>query len=270
MKESIGLVIFLFGSIIGSFLNVVAARYNTGKGILGRSGCMTCGKILSAIELVPLVSFLAQKGRCRGCKSKISFQYPIVELVTGLLFFLVFLKFYPWAQIISPIVVPFWFIIISVLIVIAVYDLKHQIIPDGLVYLFIVLSVVYFLSSHPLFYITSYPGVLDLLAGPILFGVFALLWFVSNERWIGFGDAKLVLGIGFALGFAQGLSAVAIGFWSGAVVSLVLIALHKLKLFNKRFTLKTEIPFAPFLIFGFIVAFLLSADVFNLRFFLSL
>src|SRR3989344_1792899 len=87
--------VFILGTIIGSFLNVVILRYNTGSSIQGRSGCMSCGKPLVWYELFPVLSFLFLLGRCGGCKSRISAQYPLVELLTGIIFLLTFLQFSP-------------------------------------------------------------------------------------------------------------------------------------------------------------------------------
>src|SRR3989344_4234135 len=91
---------FVFGAIIGSFLNVIILRYNTGLsqknsiGFSGRSHCFSCGKNIKWYDLVPVLSFLFLKGRCRHCKSKISIQYPLVEFITGILFLATFLKFF--------------------------------------------------------------------------------------------------------------------------------------------------------------------------------
>ena len=79
-------IFFIFGLIIGSFLNVVILRFNTERSFGGRSGCMSCRKKLFWYELVPLFSFLGLKGRCKNCKTKISWQYPLVEFITGLIF----------------------------------------------------------------------------------------------------------------------------------------------------------------------------------------
>src|ERR1035437_11136792 len=89
------LLSFVFGTIIGSFLNVVSLRYNTGMGVNGRSKCFTCGKTLTWKELIALFSFAVQKGACKKCKSKISWQYPLVEFLAGVFFVLIFLKFPP-------------------------------------------------------------------------------------------------------------------------------------------------------------------------------
>ncbi len=137
------ILIFIFGTIVGSFLNVLILRYNTGVSAMkGRSFCFTCGKKLGPWELIPILSFLIQKGKCHGCQAKISWQYPVVESLTGLLFVGVFLSYYgllgvffaPWHIIIS-------LCVMSVLVAIAVYDLKHKIIPDGLVITFCILAL---------------------------------------------------------------------------------------------------------------------------------
>src|SRR6185369_2783346 len=88
-------VCFIFGTIVGSFLNVLALRFNTGMGIRGRSKCMSCSKTLTWVELIPIVSFALQRGACRSCRTKISWQYPLVEFLAGALFVLIFLLYPP-------------------------------------------------------------------------------------------------------------------------------------------------------------------------------
>jgi leader peptidase (prepilin peptidase)/N-methyltransferase len=117
--------VFALGTIIGSFLNVVLYRTYSGRSIGGRSSCGSCGKTLQAIDLVPIVSFLFLRGRCRRCGSRISWQYPLVEALTGLLF----LGSYMYARTSYELIGFIAFSIVAVLI--SVYDIKHTIIPDA-------------------------------------------------------------------------------------------------------------------------------------------
>lgn len=254
---------FLFGIIIGSFLNVIIFRLQTGRGIGGRSFCMSCGKTLSALELVPLLSFIFLKGKCKNCKTKISWQYPLVELVTGLVFFLTFLKLSANFPDLDSFALAYYFILFSILIVIAVYDMRHTIIPDTLVFIFSTLSLlglVYFYGAN----IFSTMGILDFLAGPILFIPFFLFWLLSKGKWMGLGDAKLALGVGWMLGLVGGVSAIIVGFWSGALFSVTLMFLNFLGMY-KKIGWKSEVPFAPFIILGVFISFLFSLDIFSLR-----
>jgi len=240
--------VFVFGIIIGSFLNVVISRYNTGIGILGRSFCPACSRKLSWAELFPVISFILQKGKCRGCVSKISFQYPVVEIITGLLFVLT----YNLQSTIYNLL--FYWFVVSISVVIVVYDLKHKIIPNGFVYAFILASFFnLFINSN---LEIGFPGWMELFSGPVLAIPFVLLWFFSRGTWMGLGDGKLVLGIGWILGFIKGVSVLLIAFWIGAIVGIVLLFLKR-----KTITMKSEIPFAPFLIFGFLVVFLFNANI---------
>lgn len=234
------LIFFIFGTIVGSFLNVLILRYNTGLSFVkGRSKCFSCGKILQSYELIPIFSFLFLKGKCSSCKSKISYQYPLVEFLTGILFFLAFLKFG------ATILFPFYLIIISILIAISVYDLKHKIIPDGMVFFFDAAAFVFLmLSPH---------SILDFWAGPMLFAFFALLWLVSSGKWMGFGDAKLALGVGWLLGFSAGIFSIMLAFWIGAIVGLSILGLERLNISKLKLTIKSEIPFAPFIIFALLL-----------------
>ncbi len=264
MSVLIFILIFLLGTIIGSFLNVVIYRFNTGKSVVtGRSICMTCSHKLSWYELIPVFSFLIQSGKCRSCVSSISHQYPIVEFITGLMFTFVsfhFLSILDFSQTLYIFLVILFVFLFSLLIVISVYDIRHKIIPDKLVFVF---GLIAFLSIFinqtgvgPFFVV---PTILNIIAGPLLALPFALLWLVSRGRWMGLGDAKLILGIGWMLGLTGGLAALILSFWIGSVISLIIIFFS-----SKKMNLKTEIPFAPFLIISTLIVFLYNLDIFSL------
>ncbi len=257
----------LLGLIVGSFLNVVILRHNTGKGINGRSGCFSCGKTLRWYELIPVLSYVFQKGKCTGCKSHVSLQYPLVELLTAFLFGIA-------AYIeTDPIVLTLTLIAFSFLVVIVVYDLKHTIIPDRFSFFFGLTALIrlFVIEGNALFH---FPGILDLLAGPLIALPFFLIWLVSRGRWMGFGDSKLGLGIGWFLGFINAVSAVCLAFWIGAAISLVIIGVTKLREHfgkkNHSLSLKSEIPFAPFLALGLLVAYIIHIDFLHLDILLSL
>jgi len=257
------LFFFLLGACIGSFLNVVIYRYNTGMSLNGRSQCFSCGRTLTWYDLVPLASWLVYRGRCRTCKSKISWQYPLVELSTALLFLAIF-RFDG-----LTLALLFDLIIFSTLTVMTVYDIRHKIIPDGLVVIFAVtgllkmLASIFLVSGH--FALPALVAVpwFDLLAGAIFFIPFWLLWLVSQGRWIGLGDGKLAIGIGTFLGLSLGLSAIMIGFWAGAIFGLAGLFFAR-----KKLTMKSELPFAPFLILGVLIVFFTGINFFLMGSFL--
>jgi prepilin signal peptidase PulO-like enzyme (type II secretory pathway) len=269
----ISIFFLILGSIIGSFLNVVILRLNTGRGLNGRSGCLSCAKKLHWHELVPIISFFALKRRCSGCKSKISWQYPLVEISTALIFLGVFLKQLPifyYAPVLSILGLVIYLIIWSILIVIFVYDLKHTIIPNTLVYTFSGLAFVFSLISIPYDLWFKFPYVLDIFSGLIFFIPFFLLWFLSRGRWIGLGDGKLALGIGCLLGFISGLSAIVLSFWIGAIFAVFLMLLSRLNISVRGITIKSEMPFAPFLIIGTLILFFVPLDILGLALFFDI
>lgn len=269
MTFILGLFFFILGLIIGSFLNVVIFRYNTGKSIQGRSGCLSCGKKLEAWELIPLISFVLLRGKCSQCKSRISFQYPLVEFATGFLFLITALRFSGLIFVDFNIFIYLFILfaaIFSILIVIFVYDIKHKIIPDSLVFSFAVLALIYRFTE------TGFSNLdllswLDIFSGVIFFLPFFVLWLISQGRWIGLGDGKLALGIGWMLGFVHGISALVLSFWIGAIVSVMLMLIARLIGPSEHITMKSEIPFAPFMILGAIIIFFYPVDLLNVSLF---
>ena len=256
-------IIFLFGNIIRSFLNVVIYRFNSGKSLGGRSICMSCAHTLHWYELIPVFSFLIQRGKCRTCASKISHQYPIVEIVTGIIFSLLTLHF---SQILAVSQERFLFLLVyfmflfSILIVIAVYDMKHKIIPDKLSYSLAFFSFVsLFINQSGIGSFFIKPSLIDISAGPLIAFGFALIWIFSKGRLMGLGDAKLALGIGWILGMTSGLAGIVLAFWIGAVFGILMLVFS-----NKKVGMKTEIPFAPFLILGTLIAFMFNLNFLSL------
>ncbi len=222
---------------------------------------MSCQNKLRWYELLPLVSFFALRGRCRSCKTKISVQYPLVEFITGLIFAVLFLKFrdYFFTDVfVFGITYLYYAGLFSILVIIAVYDLKHKIIPDTLSLVFGSLAFVglFFFTGNNFY--PHLPNLLGFLSGIIIALPFALFWLVSNGAWMGLGDAKLAIGLGWLLGLSNALSGVVIAFWSGAIIGLGLV------IFSKHHDMKSKIPFVPYLVFGALLAFLFDLNFFNL------
>ena len=257
---------FICGAVIGSFLNVVIYRFNTGKSINGRSHCLSCGTGLSWYELIPIFSYLLQGGVCRHCRARITRRYLLVEVFTGVLFVFVAVLFLP-----DLILVLLNLLITSVLVVIMVYDLRHTIIPDKLVAYLLVLALGYILwdsFTHSLLE----PLYERALGGIVPAAFLGGLWLISSGRWIGLGDAKLALPLGLIVGFLGSISMLLFAFWIGAIVSIGILLLQKIGrvprvgvLFNgSRLTIKSEVPFAPFLLCSFFLVHLMHLDAFNL------
>ncbi len=243
------LPIFIFGLglIIGSFLNVVILRLNTGWSIVsGRSKCDRCNKNLSWYELIPVFSFLGLRGKCKECKAPISFQNPVIELTTAIVFVVLYTKVFlssgfGWFSLVSFLGSA---ILASLLIVILAYDFRHKIIPDKIVYPFIILALVSIFWK--IIFITGFSFVPFLIAGPVFASPFFFIWLFSKGSAMGFGDVKLALGMGFVLGLSASLATFLLSFWIGAIAGLFLIALS-------RASLKTQVPFAPFMILAFFI-----------------
>ena len=207
---------------------------------------MTCSTTLHWYELIPVFSFLGLRGKCRSCKSAISFQYPFVELVTAIVFVILYTKIILVGGITLLTLGSFigGAIAGSLLIVIAAYDFRHKIIPDKIVYPFITLGFISIIWKAIMI-----PGFLPIpyiIAGPVLAAPFFFIWYFSKGRAMGFGDVKLALGMGWFLGMSAGIAAFFLSFWVGAVVGLILMGVSQAKL-------KSQIPFAPFLIFAFFI-----------------
>lgn len=263
-------VLFVFGAALGSFISVIAGRYNTGLSFFkGRSLCFSCGHELGRADLVPILSFLFLGGHCRYCDSRIPKETLVVEILMGALSVLAAFKSgifnleFTWILATSYLIL---LAIFAVILLISIYDLKHFIIPDAFLFWLLFFSFLY----------VSFPSGFKLQASSFISALvlplpFLVLFLVSKGRWIGLGDVKYMVVIGFLLGLSQGVSAVTLAFWVGATFALFVLLLNKIKSGLKlrtplnRLTIKSEIPFGPFLSIGVILCLCLQVDLFQIQ-----
>jgi len=256
---------------MGSFLNVVIYRLKSGDSAFqGRSCCPLCKHTLAWQDLIPLASFVFLRGKCRYCHNGISLQYPLVELATGLIFVLIFnFQFLSINEFSSPaggLQTSYLFAIASLLIVLFVYDLKHYILPDKILFPAIGTVATYrlfefgvlnhwsLIENWSLKIESLTPLVNPLTAGVMAAAFFFAIFALSKGRAMGFGDVKLAFFMGLFLGWPNILVALFTAFFLGSIIGVGFILLQQ-----KGW--RSEIPFGPFLIAGTFFAFLVGDNV---------
>jgi len=230
--------ITIFGLIIGSFLNSIIYRLKVGGNIVNeRSRCPSCLKTLRWFELLPVISFIIQRCKCRSCYRLISWQYPLVEMVVALGFVLSYLIHQTVGSEFYVLVFRDWVYIVF-LVIIFVYDLKWQLILDRVTVPAMIIA---------LFFTWGILGVevflWHLVAGVIAGGFFLTQFIISRGRWIGGGDIRMGLIMGFMVGWPGILVALFISYVLGALISVLIVLKAKKKW-------SSQIAFGTFLSFG--------------------
>jgi leader peptidase (prepilin peptidase)/N-methyltransferase len=233
----------LFGAVIGSFLNVVIYRLPRGQSLVTPpSRCPSCGSRLAWYDNVPIAGWLLLGGRCRRCRAPISVQYPVVELVTALLFVLV-----AWLTPVGPLLIS-RLLFVCLLIALFGIDLEHQILPNSITLPGIVAGL--------LLSVIAPPGPQDavigvLLGGGVLYAIAGAYYLWRREEGLGMGDVKMLALIGAFLGWKAVLVTLVLSSFSGAVVGVALIAAQK-------GGMKLALPFGTFLALGALAAMLVG------------
>ncbi|GAB6156875.1 A24 family peptidase [Desulfotomaculum varum] len=226
---------FILGLITGSFLNVCIVRVPLGQSVVtSPSHCFSCGTRLRPRDLIPLASFIILRGKCRYCGAGIAWHYPVVELTGGLLFTAVM---YYWGLSWQAAAMLVFF---SLLLVVAVIDLQHQIIPDGILLAGALLGI-------PFLYLQGPALLKDGMAGLLAAGILMLAIALLARGGMGGGDIKLAAVMGLFLGLKQVAVALLIAFLLGGTTGLILLA-------TGRKGRKDPIPFGPFLALGSLIA----------------
>lgn len=262
-------ILFLVGLTFGSFLNSLIYRIDKKKSFRGRSYCPKCKKKIIWCDNVPIVSYLLLAGKCRNCKKQISIEYPIVEMLTGLLFVLIgnftvvgneldrwmhsvfnesmaqYAQFPTMAILSLALLLTCCFLLLAV----AIYDSKTKYVLTYYAYAATTLAVLYNIAEY--FRLNAQikiPSTIDyflpfILAALIPASIFWVASKASKEKIMGSGDADIALAIGFLLGFPKVIPAYYFAFLVGAAYGISL-------LITKRANMKSEVPFGPFLISG--------------------
>ena len=227
-------LIAILGLIVGSFLNAVIFRLKSGEQfVTGHSKCPSCKHPLAFLDLIPLFSFIFLQGKCRYCHQSISWQYPLVELVTALVFIVGYYHFFGLESAAFSPEYLIYLIFSCFLIIIFVYDFRYYLILDKVSLIALVVAfVLNYLAGRPLLNLA--------LAAVVIGGFFFLQFVISKGKWIGGGDIRLGLVMGAMLGWPMGLVALGLAYLIGAAFGLILMAL-------KKKGLNSQLPFGAFL-----------------------
>jgi leader peptidase (prepilin peptidase)/N-methyltransferase len=238
----------LFGLLIGSFLNVVIYRLPRGQSLVSPpSTCPGCGARIRPIDNVPVLSWLILRGKCHRCHAPISIQYPLVELITGVLFLLV-----AWLTPVGPLLAA-RLLLVVILVVLFGIDLHHQILPNVITLPGIVIGFLFSLVAPP-GWLNSLIGIL--LGGGILYGIAGAYYLVRREEGLGMGDVKMLAMIGAFLGWKAVLVTLILSSFAGALVGVGIIALT-------RGTMRLALPFGTFLSLGALAAMIVGEPLVN-------
>ena len=245
MEIAIGIFIFIMGTIFGSFYNVVGYRLPKGESIVfPPSHCTNCNHQLTFFELIPVLSYVFQKGKCKHCHQKISLFYPIFELLTGILFVLCYLSFGLTPKLIIALT------FVSMIIIIVVSDYHYLIISDGVLITFAIILFIEIILINGL-----EQALYSLLNGVLAFVTMYLLKkfgdFLFKKESMGGGDIKLLFIFGMVLTYPIAILSIFIGSIIG--LPLALIILYKKK--------DNVIPFGPFLAAGATLLLLLQVNL---------
>jgi len=218
--------------------------------LAGRSYCPKCKKSISSKDLIPIISYLLLKGKCRHCKKKISKSYPLTELATALIFVISYVNlpqsFTNTTNLTYLIITLIFF---SIIIFTFVYDLKYMEVADSVLLPGIIFAAL--ATIHPLT-----PTIFSALIGAtIIFGFFFLQILISKGRWIGGGDLRIAVFMGLMLGWPLALSGLVISYLIGSIISIFLLIV------NRNCKMKTAIPFAPFLSIGTFLTYFYGAAI---------
>jgi leader peptidase (prepilin peptidase)/N-methyltransferase len=245
------LIFFLIGVIIGSFLNSCIYRIPRKISLIKpRSYCPKCKKQITWWQNIPLLSYLFLKGRCYNCSNKISFQYPLVELSTGILTIYTIFHFGLTEKTI------FYLVLFYCLLIISVIDIYHKKIPNQLLLFLLIFGVIF----NTAFKIISWEEALSggIIAGLILFLTRLLGHYIFKKESLGMGDVKLAVILGFFIGLKLFLLTLFIGSLSAVLIVLLLTIFYHINISQR-------VPFAPFLCFGCITSLFFISEYYLMR-----
>ena len=250
------ILVFVLGLFFGSLVNAVSYRLETEEDfVFSRSRCPKCSHTLSLKDLIPLLSFALLKGKCRYCRKPISWKYPLIEIITGLVFLSLYFKVASdnyFAYLETGVV----FLIFVVLEIIFIYDFKNYLIPDNAVIIAVVFAFIYraAFSIDRAINVFNQDFFYSIITAVFLWLIFWSVSFLSKEKLLGFGDSGLAFFNGFFLGWPMALISLFSTFFIGAIIGLGLIAFGRKKL-------NSQLALGPLMVLGIYLIFLFGEDI---------
>ena len=252
MEYIIKLYIFIIGITFGSFFNVCIFRIPNNQSISNPpSHCYNCNTRLKSLDLVPILSWTFLKGKCRHCGQNISIRYPLIELLTGILFVLIYNVYG------LDIITINYLVLTSLLIIITFIDIDHYIIPNGIIIFGSIFALLFNLTGQGI-------GLKDSILGAVICGgvmliLIHLIELIVKKEVMGGGDIKLFAMIGLFLGLQGGLLTIMISIYVGAIYGIIIIVVSKIR--KKEYN--SMIPYGPFIAVGALITTLYGNDIIN-------
>ena len=247
---------FLYGASLGSFVQVLVTRLHVANVLNARSKCLSCGTAIKWYDLVPVVSYLVLRGKCRECKS----SFGVASLITEMLFGAVFLCVYytvllgRGVHVSSVLWLIYYTLFVVILGVITLYDLKHKMIPNIFFVMFLLLSFFtmigrYVVEHNPYIFLAPFVVALP----------FTVAYLVTKGKALGFGDILMYLAVGGFLGMEQGVAVLILSVWIGGIVGVFLHLKNR-----KMYSMKTALPFVPFITLAFLIVLFTEIDIISI------
>lgn len=252
---------FFYGASLGSFVQVLVTRLHVANVLNARSKCLSCGTTIKWFDLIPVLSYLVLRGKCRVCKSSFGIASLIIEMLFGAVFVCVYyavlagrgvsVESFSWLL--------YYTLFVVVLGAITLYDLKHKMIPSAFFIIFLVLS---FITMITRFFVEQDPYIfLSPLVVALPFGV---AYLITKGKALGFGDILMYIAVGGFLGILQGLAVLILSVWIGGIVGIILHLKNR-----KTYSMKTALPFVPFITLAFLIVLFTGIDVTSIGYILT-
>lgn len=250
------LLSFFYGASLGSFTQVLVTRLHVASVLNGRSKCLSCGESLKWFDLIPILSYLVLRGKCRTCKNSFGIEHLFVEILFGAVFVLVYTGVLSGRGV--TVEAFFWLVFYSLVCIslgaITMYDIRHKVVPGFFFVMFLLLS----LLALVIRFVTE--GGVYVFFAPILVALpFLLAFIVTKGKALGFGDILMYLAVGAFFGLEQGLAVLLLSVWIGGAVALLLHVKNR-----KTYSMKTALPFVPFITLAFFIVLFTDIDIVSL------
>ena len=242
-------------------MQVVASRLHVAPIMKGRSKCLSCGEALRVSDLIPIVSYLLLKGKCRYCRSVYGISSLVVELLFGVTFFFLYLLILKDQDslLMSSLWLIYYTFLFGTLGVMALYDKAHSYIPLTFLSSYLFLTFVMYGMR-----VAGDPHILTVLSPFFVALPFLFVWIITQGKGLGFGDVILFFGVGAFFGSLQGFAVLMISVWLGAIVGLYIKYVVQ-----KEKGKMTPMPFVPFIVIAFLIVLFTDIDVFSIAMFFS-